>query len=436
MKRITTSFIILLIFNIFPIPTRSQEAKGFGFEPWLVLKTWNYETLRAKLGNGEEVLASMRNQSYVAGLRYPFEMLGISGKLEFTFAKDSIRMIHFRRALPERKIGPDIAERIIKDTTFRKEYNRSLQINDSLRRDSVVRSVSGILGVPVSMGKTSSTEKNAKYAAVWANRGYSCQFKEFLGYADIVFTLSTAPPVIAGEFQIPANTQIIQKVAVNTKKMSWTASLLATPAVLPKTAYSDYFILLEFSTGQRYLEIIPKAPGNYLQTKMVVEFSGGRAFLLSVPGNPTGYLADLQFDDFDGDAIPEAWIRIPSDPTGVNTRHYLYSLPFREPNLVLNSDELQPATIELGPAQKIRMVQQDGTIADLDYPGLQEAGRKVTLYPNGFSYFKASGRNTDGTSDFTGGITLGKNPGILELPLKHVKGGWEAGQPRLVTISR
>ena len=441
MKRSSVILAIILIINLLNNQARSQEKPGFGFDPYIILKTWTYDILRKNMGEGEPVMATMRNQSYLAGLRYPFEMIGISGKLEFTFAKDSIRLIQFRKQLPERKIGPDIADRIIRDTTFRKEYNRSIQQADSLRRDSLVRSITLILGKPVSMGKTSSTEKNAKYSAVWVNHGYSCLYKEFLGFEDIVFTVSAAPAIIVSEFMIPASTEIIQKLQVNTKKMSWTASLLATPAIRPRTAYTDYFILLEFTTGQRYLESIPKNPGNYLLNRMFLEFTGGRRFLMDVPNAPTGYLPDLQFDDLDGDAIPEAWIGIPSDPYDAAARHYLYSLPFREPNLVLNSDDLMPASVTLGPGATVTVTGQDGDNVSLTCPSMSQLKVNITLYPKGFSTFVVARRNNDGSTDFTGSIPLNRLAGcncdrILEIPVLHVQGGWEAKVPILTQPAR
>jgi hypothetical protein len=420
------------------LPARSQVAGNFPFDPYAVLKSWNYDLLVKNRGEGEQIMGKIRNQSYIAGLSYQADLLGMTGKLEYFFNKDSISRIQFRKEHPVRVVGSDVEDRLARDTTFRKEYNRGILTMDSLRRDSVVQAITGILGLPHSSGPTAATEKNARYSAIWTNQGYSCMYKDYLTYSEIVFTLSRVPLWTVGEFEIPAGTEIISKIPVKTRKMSWTASMLGYPATSPMMTYSDYFILLEFSTGKRYLESVPKNPINFLTARRFLDLPAGQRIQLDLPLSASGYLPDLIFEDCDGDAIPEAWIRITADPAAKEQRHLLYALPVMEPNLILNSDDLLPTKIVLKKGSGVMVTFHDGTTREVESP--VQPGFPVKpryLNPNGFRFLKIAGRNTDGSVNFTGGIDLdhlaGKSgTGILEITFRHVQGGWEADEIRIV----
>jgi len=253
-------------------------------------------------------------------------------------------------------------------------------------------------------------------------------------YSEIVFSLSTIPQWAVGEFGIPAGTEIIQKTPVNTRKMSWTASLLGFPSDAAKMIYSDVLLLLEFSTGQKYLVSIPKNPTGYLQTLFLLEFATGQRCLMSVPKNAISYLPKLIFEDCDGDGIPEAWLQVPSDKDGIQTRHYLFSLPFKEPNLIFSSDDLIPVSIGIQNGSRVMITFQDATTRVVESPGpVARPNQDIQLNPKGFKYLRSTKLNSDGSTNFVGGIQVQTSPGapgfgILEISYKHTAGGWETDQ--------
>lgn len=427
---------------------KSQETKDFPFDPFIILKSWDYDFLVKTMGSGEEILGRMNNQTYLAGLRYPTELLGLHGNLDFSFNKDSILRIQFRTKHGIRVISADATEKKMRDPTLNPESRQailkldSLQRIDSLSRDSIVRAISEILGPPLSNGRTAVTEKNARYSAIWIKRGYSCLYKDYIDNSEIVFGLSTAPIKTIGEFDIPEGTEILQKSIVNTRKMSWTASLLGFPSNASGMVYSDVFLLLEYSTGQKYIASIPKNAVGYLQKLFLLEFPTRQRVLMSIPNNAICYLPTLTFEDCDGDAVPDAWLHVPCDINGSQTRHYLFSLQFREPNLIFSSDDLMPSGVNIRKGSQITVTYPDGTIRAMESPRpLVTASQTVQLNPKGFKYLNTTRLNTDGSTNFIGGIELPTpvghpGTGILEITYKHSSGGWEADQINLLPQNR
>jgi len=437
---IITSLYFLLSFQ----SAESQDIKNFPFDPFVILKSWNYDFLVKAMGNGEEIIGTMRNQTYLAGLKYPAFLLGMHGKLEFTFVKDSISRFQFRKEHGIRVISADLADRKTRDPAVSREYNLamlkldSLQKLDSLSRDSIVRAISEILGPPLNNGRTAVTEKNARYSAVWINRGYSCLYKDYIDFSEIVFTLPTVPLTAVGEFDIPTGTEILRKVMVNTRKMSWSASLLGFTSDAPKMIFSDVFLLLEFATGQKYLVSLPKSAIGFLSTPYLLEFAAGQRCLMIVPQNGIGYLPLLTFEDCDGDAIPEAWIQVPFDLKENQARHYLFSLQYKEPNLIFNSDEQVPSAISIKNGSQIMVTMQDGTTRVVESPKpITIPNQGAKLHPKGFKYLNSTKLNTDGSTNFIGGIELRLSQetpsmGILEITYKYSPSGWEADQIKLL----
>ncbi len=426
---------------------KSQEIRNFPFDPYTILKTWDYDQLLKKMGNGEEVLGRSNNQTYLAGLSYPTDLLGMKGKLEFNFARDSISRIQFRMEHPMRVTSADLAGKQMRDPTENPEYVMaikrldSIQKRDSISRDSVVRAISDILGTPISNSRTAVTEKNARHAAIWVQRGYTTLYKDYSTYSEIVFSLSTVPLSIVGEFEIPAGTQILQKAVVNTRKLSWTASLLGHPQNAASMSFTDIFLYLEFSTGEKSLVSVPKNAISYLTSKIPAAFATGQRSLLILPRNAIGYLPVMTFEDCDGDAIPEVWVQVPSDIKGYPARHLIYAVNFKEPNLIFDTDDLIPSGISLQNSNRISITFQDGTNRVI------EAGSSVTLSkqtdpirPKGFKYLSTTKLNSDGSANFVGGIELkasagSSSPGILEITFKHASGGWETDQIRFVSLN-
>jgi hypothetical protein len=419
-------------------PAYSQKIDRFPFNPYEILKSWNYERLIKEMGAGDEVISSMRNQEYISGMSYSTILFGVAGKLTFNFSKDSISRIDFRKEHSLRLISEDLSNQFTRDTTLRKDYNNQIRALDSLRRDSVVKSITDILGLPLVNGPTASAEKNAKHSAIWINHGYSCLYKDYQNYSEIVLSLSTIPLWVVGEFGLFSRTEILKKCVVNTKKMAWTASLLGMPSNVARMMYSDVYLLLEYSTGQKYLESIPKGLTSYFYTNTALKIATGQSFQLQIPNQSISYLPDLTFEDCDGDAIPEAWITTSSEPNQQLTRHFLYSLKYREPNLIYNYDELAPESIKIIDESKVIISWQHGPTEEIEpASGSLNSIQNIQLNPRGFKYFKSTKLNSDGSANFIGGIELPFSPegssfGILEITYKHISGGWEPEQIKII----
>jgi hypothetical protein len=418
MKTKTLLFISALVLLLSFQKVKSQDAKNFPFDPYIILKSWNYDLLVKTMGNGEEIMATRDNQSYLAGLRYSADLFGMHGKLDFTFNKDSIASFLFRSGHKTRVTSVGPTDKKSRDPNLSAEYTLaiqkldSVQRMDSLSRDSVVKVISKILGPAFSNGPTPVTEKNARHLAIWVNRGYTCLYKDFIDYSEIGFSLPTVPLWVVGEFDIPTRTEILQKTTVNTKKMSWAASLLGVPSNTPQMIYSDIFLLLEYTTGQKFLESVQK--------------------------NSIGFLPGMAFQDCDGDAIPDAWIQVPSNKTRTQIKHYLFSLQYKEPNPIFNSDDLIPSDISILGGSRITVTFQDGTTRTIDCQ-VQNAlpGQVITIKAKGFKYLNSTNLNTDGTTNFIGGIELYQGSessgiGILEIGYKHTANGWEPEQVKFV----
>ncbi len=440
-KAKTLFFLLVVMMSMRFTGSQSQEARNFPFDPFVILKSWNYDQLIKIIGPGEEISGTGSNRNYITGIRYPQLLLGMQGKLEYSFTKDSISAIYFRMEYEPRKIDPELSAKMTADTTIRKEYNRNIVVEDSLRRDSVIRAVSVILGEPLSSVTAPSTEKNARHTAIWMNRGYSCMYKDYTDHAEVVFSLSTVPLWLVGEFNIPRGTEILRKINKSTLKMSWKASLLGFPCDRPGMKYSDIFMAMEFTSGQRYLTALPKGANDFLTNDFILEFAGGQRFPLRIPLNSISFLPDFSFTDFDGDGIPDAMIQTPVDPNQRASRYYLYTVKYKEPNIIFNTDELMPLEIMIENGSEVSVFQLDGSHSTINaQTPINGSAGAVRINPKGFSYLKPTKFNNDGSTNFIGGIDLRKSAtgpslGILEITYKHVTGGWEAGEMRVVTTN-
>jgi len=411
-----------------------QEAKKFPFDPYVILKSWNYDHLTKTMGEGEEITATSNGQIYLAGLRYPSELLGMKGKMEFSFRKDSIAYFLFRTERTKKPMPAELIERVKMDTVARRaysqenarldslhrdsivqalnQYNRGITIQDSLRQDSVVRAISEILGTPISSGHAGGTERKAKFSALWINYGFSCLYKDYVNFSEVTFSFSTVPAWVVNEFGVPAGSEILHKTRISTRKFSWTASMLAFPQGAAAMTYSNVYFLLEFSDGTKFLEGLPQHDLNYR--------------------------ADFTFEDYNGDAIPEVWITVPADLQAHQVRHYLYSLQMKEPSQVFNSDEQMPMVISVQNNSTIKVTFPDGTIRNAkSAEPLEITNQTVPVIPDGFTYLRPSKRNNDGSANFLGGIeirTSEQSPslGIVEIQYKHTTGGWIPDQIKLL----
>ncbi len=397
-----------------------QEQPGFPWDPYRILKSWNYDDLVRLKGEGEQIIDTLSGQAFIAGLSYKDFCLNQAGTLAFYFTNEDISRMQFRFSHPAKPVDQAFADRIMRDTAVRNAYEREVMRNDSLRRDSLVQDVSRILGPPITAGTTSPSDKRVRYSATWINNGYSCVFKDDTEYGDLVFSLSMASAWVSGEYDIDAATEIVQRTVTQTRKVTWTTSLLAQPADTGKTTYQRLILVLDYKSGERYVENLPD-----------LEYS---------------YLPSMQFDDTDGSATLDAWITVPLSPDGKVTRQFIYSLQFKEPILVFNSFDFLPDAVRFVTGKQLEIHMLDGTLHRVDVPGESKVAkafgsgglpvRNIEILPSGYSQFKATPRNRDGSMNFIGTILLideytKENFGGIEILYQYVTGGWDVKEIRL-----
>jgi len=415
MKPNNLHIISILLLTAFATKVHSQNIPGFPFDPYPILKTWTYDDLIKEKGDGKEIIDTLAGQAYLAGIRYPDTWFDRTGNLEFYFTGEKVSRILFRHFHPVRPLTQEQTDLIKRDTAARNAYTREVLKLDSLRRDSIEREITVILGPSYTAGRTNPADKKARFSATWINRGYSCVYKDYIDYGDIIFTLMAAPSWISGEFDAPGNTELIQKNRIVTKKLSCTCSLLAQPADTGRLVFQNVLLLLEFANGSRFLEMIPDLPASYLPV--------------------------IQYDDMTGDGTPDIWISIPTDPGCSVTRQYIYTIPFREPVLVFNSNDMLPSALRFTEGKQISALMPDGTVHQVVVPASSTAASVFNaagkpsftdnITPAGFTSFTPNLRNRDGSVDFTGRITMKPENqalpdyGCLEILYHFATGGWE-----------
>lgn len=415
MKSINLHITSLLLFFLVAVPVHSQTTPKFPLDPYPVLKNWSYNDLTKIKGDGTEIIDTLAGQAYLAGIRYADVWFGRSGNLDFYFSGEKVSRIQFRNAHPARILTQEQTDLIIRDTAARNAYAREVLKLDSLRRDSIEKEITMVLGPSFSSGRTNPADKKARYSATWINRGYSCVYKDYVDYGLVIFTLMAAPPWISGEFDAPANTELLQKSRIVTKKLSCTCSLLAQPADTGQLSYQNVLLLLEFANGLRFLEMIPDLPPSYLP--------------------------DMQYDDVNGDGTPDIWISIPMDQGRSVMRQYIYSIPFREPVLIFNSNDMLPSALRFAEGKEISVLMPDGKVLQAQVPASSPAASVFngagkpsftgSMTPSGYSSFVPNLRNRDGSLDFTGVIRLKPDNtplpdfGCIEVLYHFLTGGWE-----------
>ncbi|HBB91443.1 MAG TPA: hypothetical protein DC042_06925 [Bacteroidales bacterium] len=397
-----------------PVSSFGQEQADFPWDPYKILKSWNYDKLVRLKGEGTQIIDTLSGQAFIAGLSYTDRCFEKTGTLAFYFNNEDISRMEFRFSHPARPVDQAFAERIMLDTAVRNAYEREVMRNDSLRRDTLVQDVSKILGLPITSGPTSPSDKLVRYSATWINRGFSCVFKDDVEYGNLVFSLSMASAWVSGEYDIDATTEIVQRAISQTRKTSWTTSLLAQPADTGKTVYQRLILVLDYRSGERYVENLPD-----------LEYS---------------YLPSLQFDDTDGTATLDAWITAPVNSGGTVTRQFIYSLQFKEPILIFNTNDFLPDEIRFVSGKQIEIRMADGTLHRIDVTGESPAAkaygsggvpiRDITIRPAGYSQFKPTARNRDGSMNFIGTISLideytKEDFGGIEILYQYVTGGWD-----------
>jgi len=392
----------------------TQNFPGLDINPYAVLKTWNYERTSGFRDQSTELIDTLSGQAFLSGLRFNQTWMGSEGTLSFYFTGDSVSRILLRIPHPPKPLEPEFAEKLIKDSLLSEAFAKETLMRDSLRRDSVVMFISAVLGPPVSSGRTSPADKTARYESIWINRGYATVFKDYIEYGDIAITLSKASSWISGEFDIEPNTLLAQRTVIRTKKYTLTASLMSVPSDTSKIAYQSYLIDMMYNTGQRFVENLPETE--------------------------TGYVPYMKFDDTDGTGTEDIWITVPMDDSQTVSREYIYSLQFKEPILIFNSNDFIPAEIRLVEGFGIEITMPDGSTSPMTIPqghpfrsffngNGTPKDPELSIMPKGFSSFSALPRNRTGSLDFVGQISLNQtNPSdknCIEIRYKAVTGGWE-----------
>jgi hypothetical protein len=414
MKQRIIVILFLVCWILLPGKSVSQNFPGLDLDPFTILKTWNYDRTVGFKPGAEEIIDTLSGQAYLAGLGFNQSWMGKDVRLSFYFTGDSVSRILLKLPHPVKPLDPAFAEKLIKDSLLSEAFAKETLKQDSLRRDSVVTFISQVFGPPVDSGRTSPAEKTARYESTWINHGYATIFKDYIEYGEIAITLSKASSWISGEFDIEPNTLLAQRTVVRTKKYTLTASLMAVPSDTSKVAYQSYLIDLYYNTGQRFVENLPETE--------------------------TGFVPSMKFDDTDGTGTEDVWITIPMNESQTISREYIFSLQFKEPILIFNSNDFVPSEIRLAEDFTIEIIMPDGSITTLPVPAgnphrvLFDAkgapsNPSFSLMPKGFSSFKAQPRNRQGSLDFIGTISLkpgdAREKGGIEIAYKAVTGGWE-----------
>jgi hypothetical protein len=249
---------------------------------------------------------------------------------------------------------------------------------------------------------------------MWISHGVACSYKDYIGSSEISFAIAQTPDWAVRDFDLPESADLIKKERISMRRSSWTASLLAEPADRKNPGFGRIYLLIEFDSGQRYAEILPSSD--------------------SISGMP-----DMSFDDVNGDAFPDAWIKIPAGLNGVISRHYIYTLEFKEPLILFDSGVMLPSQVNLKPGRKAEAVFNDGAVMELTLQGMKNqadfyhpdgALRSVAqMEPAGFNSLEAGIRKKNGSVDLAGhfDIRFPGLPGSLRFIVKYgyTSGGWE-----------
>ncbi len=416
-RKLYLSLILQLVPLVFPVLLLSQEKPGFPIDPYVILGNWYFDDLIREKGDGEPILDTIAGKAMITGAQYPDRWFGKSGSLQFYFTGEKVSRIIFRHHHPAKTIAPELADLIVKDTAARNAYTREALKLDSLRRDSIEKEIGIILGPSLTSERTSPVDKYARFMATWINRGYSCVYKDYIEYGDIVFTSAETPSWVQGEFGTPDKTVIIQQGKVETRDLSWTYSLITVPSDTLRMAYERIFLLAEYSSGIRFLEPLPEGP----------------PFCLPA----------IHYDDADGDGVPDAWIWVPGNSNEPFSRSYIYSQKFREPILIFNPDDHFPAEMSLSEGLQIQVILQNGTEYLVPVPAGSPASaafdsrgmpiQSGLIMPRGFKEFGVTERNRNGSVNLHGQIPLLLNGrtgdiGFLDILYGFDGGGWEISE--------
>ena len=193
-------------------------------------------------------------------------------------------------------------------------YSKWMLEKDSLRSDSIIRELAGILGPPLREGPTPHTEKDSRYFATWIKNGYSCSLKDFRKYSEVNFTISPAPVNVITEFNLPGEVRMIEKAIIEVRDEIVEVSLMGVPMMQGSGVFKHFYLLALTASGSRYLDEMPE------------ELQGG--------SNPGFSILDLT-----GDGIKDIWLHYETLDGSGCTNNLIYTMELLEPLMIFEPME-------------------------------------------------------------------------------------------------
>lgn len=337
--------IVILLANTFIV-----IGQEFTNDPKDILKQWDYYKLTDHLGAGLPIIDTIESQAFIAGMAYtetwlnrtadvsyffkdvdianfqikfwsPFLDERIDGKLTNVTnpavrdsllrvfqIKDSIRSDSVNRLL---RFDPNLMKEFEKEAELQTIQKRKLYDLDSIRCDSVVEDISAIMGQPLRKGITHHTDKNARYSAIWVNKGIAVSLRDFTDYTIIAFSIPFVNSFTASGFEIDPNSEVLRKVHLPCINDTLGVSLLAVSNSQEMNTFNKATLLVESQTGSKYVE------------KFFSDLS----------------LSNLSVEtiDFNNNGVEEIWVHGITDNTSHCEVHYVFTVGNTEPIVIFDS---------------------------------------------------------------------------------------------------
>jgi len=370
-KQITfVSFILLILL------TNSLSAIGqvFPNDPKTILKQWDYYTLTDKLGEGSPIIDTIDGQAYIAGMAYKETWLNRSAEVSYYFKdvdiasfqiklmspymnerigdrltnitdpvirdsllrvfqiQDSLRIDSVKRLL---RFDPGLIEELNADALQKTELIKNLYNLDSIRCDSLVEDISEIMGHALRKGLTLHTDKNARYFAVWVNKGIAVSLRDFTDYTNISFSIPFVNSLTASGFEINPDSEVLRKMHLSKRNDTLAVSLLAITQQNNSDLFYKASVLVESQTGLKYVE----------------------KFFYDLPINSL----ELETLDFNNDGVHEIWIHGITDNMPHCEVHQILTVENTEPIVIFDSK------LETDEGLSLRLIdgyQAEATLAD------------------------------------------------------------------------
>ncbi len=336
----------------------SLSGQEFPYHPREILKSWDYYTLTEKLGEGQPIIDTLSGQAYIAGMAYRVEWINRPADLSFYFSDIQIRSFNLRFWSPNtserrgkkfnRITDPVVRDSIIReyqiqDSLRNDSVKRLLRMNpdlliemnkqaerineqeqrlydlDSLRCDSIIFDISTIMETPYRQDTTSHSEPNARYYAVWLNKGLGISLKDYIDYIDVAFSIPDFSKQKAFAYGMDGRFEVYEKRAVKIGKDTVDVSLLALPDETNWNKFSATNLLIEPKKGQSFVEQL-------IDNQLIRH-------------------PEIRFEDLNADQVEEAWFSAVTDSTPECQIHQIFSLETLEPIILFNTQtDLYEAT--------------------------------------------------------------------------------------------